>query len=75
MGLPSNGEVARRLGLLPPSDAARWSEPWRWVLFYYLSMLLEVADFERTAFTRTEAKLALEVLVREGEDMIKRLSR
>lgn len=66
-------DAAARLRLAPARD--KFNQPWRYYLLAYLSALIEVADFEGTHFGHVEAAAALEILIREAEDMMKTLRR
>jgi hypothetical protein len=63
--------IAERLRLPPARDAV--NEPWRYWLLRYLAALAAIADYESTPFRRDEARIALEMLIRDAEDVILRL--
>ena len=60
--------VAKRLRLPPHRD--RYNEPWRYHLLLYLADLVAIADYEHTPFGRDEARVALELLLRDVEDAL-----
>lgn len=60
--------VAKRLRLPPHRD--RYNEPWRYYLLLYLADLVALADYEHTHFGREEARVALELLLRDIEDVL-----
>ena len=64
-------QAAERLRLPPPRD--RWSEPWRHCILQYLAALMDIADFEGSTFGRLEARLAIEALRDDADDIWKLL--
>ena len=70
---PRAAATATRLGLGSPGDP--WSQPWRHFLLLYLAHLCDIADFEETHFGHVEARLALEKLVDDANDLLTLLRR
>lgn len=60
--------VAARLRLPPARDGI--NDPWRYWILKYLAALAEQADFEGQPFGRAEARAALDMLVRDAEDLL-----
>jgi hypothetical protein len=63
--------VATRLRLAPARSAT--IEPWRHWILLYLAALAVAADASRSHFGHVEASVALELLVRDAQDMIAQL--
>ena len=61
-------DAATRLRLPPARD--RWSEPWRQFILEYLAFLCEIADYEQAYFGHDEARIALETLRADIDDLL-----
>jgi hypothetical protein len=65
--------VAGRLRL--PTARDQWNEPWRYWILRYLAALAEVNDFEGRPFERDDARVALETMRDDCDNLIALLSK
>ena len=65
--------VAQRLRLPPARN--KFDEPWRYYLLAYLAALAAIADYEGSHFGHVEAAAALDILIRDAQDMALQLRR
>lgn len=65
---PLAAEAATRLRL--PVHRDRWSQPWRYFILLYLAHLIEVSDYEGRHFGHVEARVALEMMRNDLDDLL-----
>lgn len=70
---PQAEAAAKRLRL--PVHKDRWSQPWRYFILLYLAHCIEVDDYEGRHFGHVGAKMALQQMRNDLDDLLHILER